>query len=125
MWNVSAFVMAICFLVAPACMAGSARLKWTCPNCVADGVASFAIRYGQSTQALIKSPPAASDPAPYEKILSIDDPSVLTAVIDDLIGVWYFRLTAIDAAGNESLFTPEIAIDVKVSTPKDFTGGSE
>jgi hypothetical protein len=79
--------------------AGSATLSWTPPIETLDGspfrgIASYRIDYGL-------------DAAVLERTIEISNPGITRYVIDGLTpGVWYFRVTAFDTDGNQSLATP-------------------
>ena len=78
---------------------GIATLSWTPPTETLDGspfngIASYRIDYGL-------------DPAVLERTIEISNPGITRYTVEGLLpGVWYFRVTAFDADGNESLATP-------------------
>jgi hypothetical protein len=78
---------------------GIATLSWTPPTQTLDGssfrgIASYRIDYGL-------------DPAVLERTIEITNPGITTYVVEGLMpGVWYFRVTAFDTDGNQSLATP-------------------
>jgi hypothetical protein len=83
---------------------GIATLSWTPPTETLDGspfrgIASYRIDYGL-------------DPAVLERTIEITNPGMTRYVVERLLpGVWYFRVMAFDADGNQGLATP---IGVKV-----------
>jgi hypothetical protein len=83
---------------------GIAILSWTPPTETLDGspfngIASYRIDYGL-------------DPAVLERTIEIGNPGITRYTVEGLLpGVWYFRVTAFDADGNQSLATP---VGVKV-----------
>jgi hypothetical protein len=78
---------------------GIATLSWTPPTGTLDGspfngIASYRIDYGL-------------DPAVLERTIEISNPGITRYVVEGLLpGVWYFRVTAFDADGNQSVATP-------------------
>jgi len=106
-------------------LAGTVRLKWDCPECAAQGVTGFAVRYGHTTQLGVSQAGATSNPAPYEQILEIADAAARETVITVAPGDWYFRVTSVDAAGNESPLSTEAGVKVPVSAPSGVTVGVE
>ena len=74
---------------------GSAELVWDPPMSNVDGspltdLAGYVIRYGRSATALDRS-------------IRIDNPGTSVYVVDNLVeGTWYFSLSAVNAAGEES-----------------------
>jgi len=80
-------------------------VSWTAPSEREDGsplslseIASFRIYYG------IKA-------GDYQNQIDIDDPSVVSAQIEQLpSGTYYLVMTAIDADGRESSYSPEIVV---------------
>jgi Fibronectin type III domain len=83
---------------------GSATLSWMPPTQTLDGsplqsLASYRIDYGK-------------DPAVLERTIEIINPGITRYVVEGLTpGTWYFRITAFDTRGDQSLATP---IGVKV-----------
>ncbi len=75
---------------------GIATLSWTPPTETLDGspfngIASYRIDYGL-------------DPAVLERTIEIGNPGITRYTVEGLLpGVWYFRVTAFDADGNQSL----------------------
>jgi hypothetical protein len=82
-------------------------LSWTAPSAREDGsplqlseIASYHIYYG-------------SKPGDYQNQIDIDDPTAKSAQVEALpSGTYYVVLTAIDMDGRESLYTPEIVINL-------------
>jgi hypothetical protein len=82
-------------------------LTWTAPSAREDGsplalseIASYHIYYG-------------IEPGDYQNEIDIDDPSAKSAQVEALpSGTYYVVLTAIDMDGRESLYTPEIVINL-------------
>jgi hypothetical protein len=82
-------------------------LSWTAPSAREDGsslslseIASYHIYYG-------------SEPGDYQNQIDIDDPTAKSAQVEALpSGTYYVVLTAIDMDGRESLYTPEIIINL-------------
>jgi hypothetical protein len=78
---------------------GIATLSWAPPTATLDGslfrgIASYRIDYGL-------------DPAVLERTIEISNPGITRYVVEGLTpGVWYFRVTAFDTDGNQSLATP-------------------
>ena len=78
---------------------GIATLSWTPPTGTLDGspfngIASYRIDYGL-------------DPAVLERTIEISNPGMTRYVVEGLLpGVWYFRVTAFDVDGNQSVATP-------------------
>lgn len=74
---------------------GAATLNWSAPTADADGssltgLAGFRVFYSQQL-------------GQYDESLVISNPTVTTAVIDDLTsGTWFFQVAAVDDAGNLS-----------------------
>ena len=83
---------------------GSATLSWMPPIETLDGspfrgIASYRIDYGR-------------DLAVLERSIEISNPGVTRYVVEQLTpGTWYFRITAFDTNGDQSLATP-IAVKV-------------
>ena len=81
---------------------GSATISWDKPTTNADGslltdLAGFRVHYGESPQT-------------YGAFVAIDDGNTTTAEIDGLaVGTWYFAVTAVDQAGNQSAFSTEVS----------------
>lgn len=79
---------------------GSVTLSWTAPTENSDGstlidLAGYKIYYGRN-------------PGNYDQDIRIDNPSVLTYVVEQLSsGTYYFSATAFNSAGIESAFSGE------------------
>lgn len=82
-------------------------VSWTAPSEREDGsplslseIASFHIYYG-------------SEAGDYQNQIDIDDPSAASAQVEELpSGTYYLVVTAVDTDGRESLYTPEIVINL-------------
>jgi len=79
----------------PAPQTGAATLNWSAPTTDADGsslddLAGYRVFYGQQL-------------GQYNQSLVINNPTVTTAVIDNLTsGTWFFQVAGFDDAGNQS-----------------------
>jgi len=84
---------------------GSATVTWSLPMTNADGsplsdLAGFRLHYGTASQN-------------YTTIEDIGDAKTTSSMIDELEpGTWYFAVTAIDYAGNESDYSLEVTKEV-------------
>lgn len=82
-------------------------LKWTAPSAREDGsplspseIAGFNIYYG-------------TEAGDYQDQIIIDDPSAENAQVEELPpGTYYLVVTAVDTDGRESLYSPEIVINL-------------
>jgi hypothetical protein len=81
---------------------GSATVSWDIPTTNADGsnltdLDGFNVHYGQSSQA-------------YTRLETVNDESLNSVLIEDLEpGSWFFVVTALDQAGNESALSAEVS----------------
>ena len=82
-------------------------VSWTAPSEREDGtplqlseIASYHIYYG-------------TEPGDYPNEIYVDDPSAVQAQEEDLVsGTYYVVVTAIDWDGRESLYSPEMVINL-------------